>query len=545
MRTSWWFKIEKIFWGILLLATFLFLLRLRYIDNLSLNWKGALFFFLVPLWLWAIGTLFIKRNEFTAKIFAFIAGSDNRLSLSRLQAFAWTLVIFGSWVAAMGIHTKIIPVTQAKANEFTEQAKITKTQSDAHKISWDKRNAEYNDYAKAKDEAEKKFRDADAHVKALIQANSNTDDINKPQQDLDQARRDLTKATILLQGAENTRNEAQKLYQDSLAKTVEIENTVSGLNWVTIPAALLALAGIAIGSGVFSSIISAINSEDKTACLTSIVLITSEQFKLDYPNLPQPASNNLLRIRGRDFDKTGRVRLAKGRIFSVFAPILYWKDDGTEIVVDVPANADYDIVIVDTPNGKLTHKLNIPSLKEGLSEAGLTKRLDEVGPLANLEKDKKDRIDELTTAQAELNRLSPDAEEDEKKIARQAVKDAEAAVSEAETRLAAAKASLEKLPGKELLSEFKYFYEFSDLFRDDKNPNNMDLMKFQMFGWTVVAIVIYSFLFLNDLRANIESLPLVPESIVILTGLSQAGYLAGKGISNIESNKNQANSTQK
>lgn len=137
-----------------------------------------------------------------------------------------------------------------------------------------------------------------------------------------------------------------------------------------------------------------------------------------------------------------------------------------------------------------------------------------------------------------MNELSAEAGEDEKKLARQAVKDAEAAVSDTETNLTAARARLEKLPGRELLSEFKYFYEFSDLFRDDKNPNNMDLMKFQMFGWTVVAIVIYSFLFLNDLRANIESLPLVPESIVILTGLSQAGYLAGKGISNIESNKN-------
>jgi hypothetical protein len=79
-----------------------------------------------------------------------------------------------------------------------------------------------------------------------------------------------------------------------------------------------------------------------------------------------------------------------------------------------------------------------------------------------------------------------------------------------------------------------YWYEFSDLFRDDKNPMNMDLMKFQMFGWTVVAIVVYSWLFLNDLRTDIHSLPLVPESIVILTGLSQIGYLAGKGVAGVK-----------
>lgn len=84
-----------------------------------------------------------------------------------------------------------------------------------------------------------------------------------------------------------------------------------------------------------------------------------------------------------------------------------------------------------------------------------------------------------------------------------------------------------------------YYYEFSDLFRDDKNPSGMDLQKFQMFGWTIVAIFIYSWLFLSNLNDHIGSLPLVPESIVILTGLSQAGYLAGKGVSNIEPNKNQ------
>ena len=66
----------------------------------------------------------------------------------------------------------------------------------------------------------------------------------------------------------------------------------------------------------------------------------------------------------------------------------------------------------------------------------------------------------------------------------------------------------------------------------------MDLMKFQMFGWTIIAIFIYSWLFLSNLGNTIASLPLVPQSIVILTGLSQAGYLAGKGVSNLEgSNK--------
>ena len=70
-----------------------------------------------------------------------------------------------------------------------------------------------------------------------------------------------------------------------------------------------------------------------------------------------------------------------------------------------------------------------------------------------------------------------------------------------------------------------------DLFRDDKSPDNLDLMKFQMFGWTVIAIVFYSYLFLRQIVPTLTALPEVPNGIVILTGLSQSGYLAAKGIS--------------
>jgi hypothetical protein len=51
------------------------------------------------------------------------------------------------------------------------------------------------------------------------------------------------------------------------------------------------------------------------------------------------------------------------------------------------------------------------------------------------------------------------------------------------------------------------YYEFADLFRDDKNPRNLDLMKFQMFAWTFVAIFIYAWLFLSELHDHIETLP--------------------------------------
>jgi hypothetical protein len=184
---------------------------------------------------------------------------------------------------------------------------------------------------------------------------------------------------------------------------------------------------------------------------------------------------------------------------------------------------------VDTPNGKLTHKLNEPLLRNWFAEKK---------KLLDLEKVQIVKDDELTKANNKLNELfATPTGEDEKINATEAVKNAITAVKDTKSLKAATKTEIGNLMGKELLGEFKYYYEFSDLFRDDKNPSNMDLMKFQMFGWTIVAIVVYSFLFLNDLRQNIDSLPLVPESIVILTGLSQAGYLAGKGVSNIPANE--------
>ena len=65
---------------------------------------GFLVFFLVPILLWLFVAAIVKRKGFKERAFALIAGSDNRLSLSRLQAFGWTLVIFGSFAAAMTIH---------------------------------------------------------------------------------------------------------------------------------------------------------------------------------------------------------------------------------------------------------------------------------------------------------------------------------------------------------------------------------------------------------------------------------------------------------
>ncbi len=368
---------------------------------------GVLLYFLVPLLLWIGCTLFIRRGEArTSRAFAFIAGSDNRLSLSRLQAFLWTLVIFGSFVAAMAIHTKISPLTEADKITAKDNARLTVDLREGYKTVYDL---------------------------ALVKFKENPDTPD-------------VKASLQKAGADY-----HKAAEEANAAAIKDQFS----DWVNIPAALLALAGIAIGSGIFSSIISAVNSEDKSAEVDYIAHLPAEKFNNDanFPNVPfDSQSDRLLLISGEDFGQESKVRFAKGRFTTTYAPVLFWSD--TQIVVEVP-QGNYDTIVIDTPNGKLCYYYQAAAKKGDDPKLGTS----------------------------------------------------------------------------------RFFYEFSDLFRDDKNPRNMDLMKFQMFGWTVVAIVIYSWLFLYDLSDHIMSLPIVPQAIVILTGLSQAGYLAGKGVSNIPKNE--------
>ena len=371
-------------------------------------WTGYWFFFLIPIALWFIGASFIRRKEFSAKYLAFVAGGDNRLSLSRLQAFAWTMVIFGSFFAAMAIHSPIPLINDAEVERLKSEAEFKEQ---------DRANAQIRLEAATKN-----------------QAVSNTD---------------LTQNELKI---------ARQNYEDTAKQAAIAKVNAKGNHWVEIPLSLLALAGIAIGSGIVSNFISAVNNEEKTACVTGLSPIAAQVFNATHSDTAPTTSSRLLQIVGKELDKTGKVRLGKGRVHSVYASIVYWKSDGTEIVVEVPPNHPYDTLVVDTPNGKLCYELTDTSTVD----AGINLQLG-VG---------------------------------------------------------------------------KYYYEFSDLFRDDKNPNNMDLMKFQMFGWTIIAILIYSWLFLGDMSKEISSLPIVPESIVILTGLSQAGYLAGKGVSNIGGNQN-------
>ena len=421
---------------------------------------GYLVFFSVPILLWVIGALAVKRRSGAARAFAFIAGSDNRLSLSRFQAFLWTLIIFGSFAAAMAIHTKITPITTQESADKMAAAKAAAEKAATTKIAADARLNE------AKAAAEKAASDKNAaDMKAnLTKAVADTAapeakaDANK---DAASARIEAAKAAALKATSDQAVVEAQRDVEKATEAKAAADRAavVSGSDWVKIPPELLALAGIAIGSGVFSSLISALNKEEKTAYVTSVKPIVAAD--IDTPDklanflkthtvMTTPSASNgpyCLVITGREMKKEGRVRFG-----SQWAPIRKWNDEGTEIIVDVPRNPSNTLVI-DTANGKLCYNLR-----------------GDIGTWS--------------------------------------------------------------------LGQPTFRYEFSDLFRDDKNPYNFDLMKFQMFGWTVVAVVIYVYLFLISLDENMEILPKVDQSIVILTGLSQAGYLTGKAVSNVGSTEN-------
>ena len=225
-----------------------------------------LVFFLVLLLFWLLGMVVARKQGPNTASLALIGGSDNRLSLSRLQAYAWTLIIFASFCAAMTIG-----------------------------------------------------------------------------------------------------------------------KSVSAETWIKIPPELLTLAGIAIGSGVFSSLIAAANGEEKTATIDSI------------ENDPAaPAGTTRYLIKGRNFgNNPGNAILTfQGQPASVIS----WSDT----LITVMATQAISPVVLDTPNGKVCLKVTPNAPPFTLQPTGC--------------------------------------------------------------------------------------YQFTDLFRDDKNPNVLSLMKFQMFGWTLVRL---------------------------------------------------------
>lgn len=420
-------------------------------------------FFAIPGGLWAIGALANRGHGPAAKILGFTVGSDNRLSLSRLQAFLWTLVIFGSFAAAMAIHTPIKSATAEEIKEANDAAKKTADEAASKLVAY---QAAKTDEAKAK-AASQAAHDASSLAQAEAKAREEnarshpeTDKEAKEAQDAevkaankkvaDAKVDEVAKGALLSEKAQAVAG-ANTSWEQADAEAKKAQQVVQSYAWVQIPSALLALAGIAIGSGVFSSLIAAIHGDAKTASITSLSgVAASSTLSVPPGEKAETRTANLwcLVIGGSDLGDSGRVLLSRKRFGKRAARVIYWKKDGTGIAAELPDDRAYGTLVVETSHGKLAYNLtgSTPDFKLGASRTQ---------------------------------------------------------------------------------------YDFADLFRDDQNPESLSLMKFQMFGWTVIAIFIYVYLFLTNLSSSITTLPVVDSSIVILTGVSQAGYLAGKGVSNV------------
>ncbi|MBI1761946.1 MAG: hypothetical protein HYR56_10970 [Acidobacteria bacterium] len=405
---------------------------------------GKAAFFLVPLLLWAVAAFATKQKGLGVRAFAFIAGSDNRLSLAKLQALAWTLVIFGSFAAAMISHNPIASGGEAEqkqavadADKATQKAEELKKEAEKALTAAKNARSEMADADEANKDAQKIIETAKDEEKTKAKTAA-----DKAEEALKLKKKESEKKNQAETGAITAAKQAEQAAREANLKA-------KSYNWVEIPAALLMLAGIAIGSGVFSSLISALNGEDKTARVTEVKSIMATEVKSKCSDAKPTSNENVLLLTGIDFGASGTAKLGRAGNGEEVVPSLCW--NSTNIVLDVNAAKldGLECLLLETSNGKLWYPL-----------------------------DKDLRLGEQRSS-----------------------------------------------------------YEFADLFRNDKNPSNLDLMKFQMFGWTVIAILIYSYLFLTDLRADMDSLPVVPQSIVILTGLSQAGYLTGKGVSNVSPNE--------
>jgi hypothetical protein len=396
-------------------------------------WAGCAAFFAVPFVLWMIATASVARQGFQERAFALIAGDDGRLSLARLQALSWTLVIFGAFVAAMLVRDRITTGSPEEIGRAHDVAKAAAEKALAARTALEKALSDSIAAQTAETATALAARLADAYT-ARAQA------AGLPAGEIAEAGKKaaLAHATAVVAAADRARLSAATLPARLALARAEGEArtataTASSYKWVGIPSELLLLAGIAIGSGVFSTLISSVRSEEKTARLESAQLAPVAGTN---PPLHQ------LTIRGNNLGGSGSVRV-NGR----HAAVKEWTD--VQILAYLPDGARTELLIVDTSHGKVSHQL---------------------------------------TGTGTALSLGPPR-----------------------TR-----------------------YEFSDLFRDDKNPIGLSLMKFQMFGWTVVAITLYAWFFLDNLSDHLMVLPTVDSSIALLTGVSQTGYLADKAVSGVK-----------
>jgi hypothetical protein len=407
---------------------------------------AVLAFFITILAIWGLGSLKAQRGrhqrggrDYVFHPLGFIIGSDDRLSLSRLQAFLWTMAIFGTYAAAWWGHQPVRwqagdGVAQ-HADSAARRARETATQAHTMAIQ------------------------AEVQARLLTQqaneAAARLPSIPSPPVPTDSARMAVDALQRQAAAAAATAGRARDTDRVATATAEALEEDAARYKWVAIPAALLALAGISIGSGVFSTLIAAGNSSGVSPCVTSLRAERYATLAGRYPKLGMPRDTSVVCavIYGSGLGRNGRVRLDGD-----FADILFWADDGTTIVTVPPAPVLRSnwagTLIVDTANGKASYG---------------TKQ--------------------------------------------------QPTVFSASTVTASLGSATDAL-------------EWSDLFRNDSDPTNLDLMKFQMFGWTLIGVSLYLWNFFSVIARYpfVVTLPALDPSLVTLTGVSQAAYLTNKGV---------------
>ena len=247
------------------------------------------------------------------KLRAVIGGHDGRLSLSRLQAFAWTMILFGSYCAAMIVHPRIIIATaddSARAKSAYDAATAALKTSEDALTAANLTASEKKSAIKPGDAVTKKASDdADAAAR-------------KAKDD-----RDAKKAAVAAA-------------KDAWRKT----------RWVEIPNPLLALAGISLASGVFASVISASNDNGKDPAVTDLEVRATVTSPPTSPLSGSAAGPDWLEITGTNLGDWGTVRLN-----GVYVHVIYWRD--SSIGVDLPGSITYSDIAVDSKNGKVAYQL--------------------------------------------------------------------------------------------------------------------------------------------------------------------------------------------
>ena len=541
------------------------------------NWLGILLFFVVPVLLWAAFIFAIKFSGTRVRPFGLLIGSDNRLSLSRAQALAWTLVIFGSWICATVIHRKINAdhaptdkaaadsskavaqkaVTDAKAKQqvAADQASKAARERDHFAKKEDAGATVYDAALKAADREitaakqavadatvewtarETELKSAPADKKKEIardDAKTKLDQAMARQKSAEDSGKSIDEGRAKAQAAlEASASNSKRDKEDAEADLQIAESTLQGLtdyDWVQIPAALLALAAIAIGSGVFSSLIAAVNSEESSASIAGIQsadLNVYLQARREQPDLKQSVVKTILdRTRQipdvdaatkaataarnqADLDQTAATNARKAADAAPADAAL--QDRAKEAEATAQKSKAAAQAAVQTRDEAELRAKGVPSVLvisgAGMKKAGTVRFKRTFATI-------REWSDDGTVVIADIPA----------KAAGPLVVD---------TGNGKLSYGLEGQTAKFSLGQPAFQFDASDFFREDKNPAHFDLMKFQMFGWTAIAILVYGWLFLTDLNDHIASLPTVDQTIVMLTGLSQAGYLTAKGISNV------------